>query len=149
MDQILKVPSPHRKPRVRLLSAPASALRQDNSPESPAAALLCTFSEDPERSHSGLLVLNKLSQTQENVDIKNIYIAQRLPSAFCVCTCALCVCMRLHECCCVCSCVYLYVYFCVCLHECSCACSSVCLYVYSCVCLNVYSCVDVSACVFM
>lgn len=97
MDQILKAPPTWRKPRVRLPSAPASALRQDSSPGSPTAGsptavFLCTFSEDPGRSHVGLLVLYKLLQTQKALILKPSILLSTFQVLF-VCTFALCVCM--------------------------------------------------------
>lgn len=92
MDQILKAPPTRRKLRVRLPSAPASALRQDSSPGSPTAVFLCTFSEDPGRSHVGLLVLYKFLQTQEALILKPSILLSTFQVLF-VCTFALRVCM--------------------------------------------------------
>lgn len=92
MDQILKVPPTRRKPRVRFPFAPASALRQDSSPESPTVVFLYTFSEDPGRSHVGLLVLYKLLQTQEALILKPSILLSTFQVLF-VCTFALRICM--------------------------------------------------------
>lgn len=145
MDWILKAPSRHRKSRVRLRFASASALRQDTTLQRP---LRLPYVSPPlrRRSHRRLLLFSNLLQILEALILKPSVLLNTLGVLLCMylpLTCLhVCVCMCVPACVCMFSCAcFLYVCMCV-LCSCVCAyplcipCMSANVYVCSCLCVH-------------